>query len=195
MMLAACSGPPPQQQTQKPAEPAAPKVAISQFYPASPRVAKGESTQLCYGVDGAKAVRLAPAVEEVWPAMSRCFDVKPAHTTTYTLTADDGAGHSVSKTATIEVGGAPTTARGAAAARMIQDVTVSKLEVAHGEQVTICYTARNAASVKVTPGQGGQLTAERGCITDRPAQTTTYQVLATGASGQTDAEKVTVKVR
>ena len=78
---------------------------------------------------------------------------------------------------------------------MIQEVTVNKLEVASGEQVTVCYTAHGAASVAIRPGEAGSQSAERGCITDRPTHTTTYQVVATGADGRTDSERVTVKVR
>ena len=40
------------------------------------------------GVVNAKEVRLDPPVEKVWPSMSRCFDVAPANTPHYTLTAE-----------------------------------------------------------------------------------------------------------
>ena len=40
----------------------------------------------------ATVVRLDPPAEKMWPSMSRCFDVKPAKTTRYTLTAE-GADH------------------------------------------------------------------------------------------------------
>ncbi len=187
----ACSNPPPA--APKKEEPAAPSaVKITQFYAASPRIGKGDRTELCYGVEGASNVELTPRLDEVWPSYSRCIEAKPGTTTTYTLTARDAAGHSESKSATIEVG--PPVAK-RATGRIIQEVTVNKLQVAAGEQVTICYTAKNATSVKITPGQGAQQSSDKGCVTDRPAQTTTYEVAATGAGGATDSERVTVRVR
>ncbi|MBS1876428.1 MAG: hypothetical protein JSU00_24650 [Acidobacteria bacterium] len=184
------SAPPPAARKEEPA-PVAP-AKITQFYAVKPRIAKGETAQLCYGVDGAKQVELTPKAEEVWPAMSRCVDAKPASTTTYTLTARNEAGAAVTKTAVVEVGPAGA---GAGQARLIQEVTVNRLEVAAGEAVSICYTAPGASSVKVTPGEGAGQAAARGCVVDKPVKTTTYVVSAAGAGGATDTERVTVKVR
>ena len=62
----------------------------------------GEKSKLCYSVSNAKGVKIEPAAEEpVWPAFSRCVNVSPRKTTKYTLTIDDGAGHT--KTASVEV--------------------------------------------------------------------------------------------
>ena len=55
---------------------------------------RGKSTQICYGVVNAKNLKLDPPVAPVKPSAMHCFDVTPTKTTTYTLTADDGAGHS-----------------------------------------------------------------------------------------------------
>ncbi len=67
-----------------------------------PVVQSGEKSSLCYSVSNAKAVKIEPQTEEpVWPAYSRCVHVSPRKTTKYTLTIDDGAGHS--KTADVEV--------------------------------------------------------------------------------------------
>lgn len=184
LVLAGCSNPP------KPKEAPKSAVRILQFYAATPRIGKGEKGELCYGVEGASAVRLDPAVESVWPALTRCFEVAPAATTTYTLTASDASGHSATETTSIEVGAARPQRAG-----IITEVVVSKLEIAPGEQVTVCYTARSAASVTITPGLAGQQSPARGCITDRPAQTTTYRVVANGINGQSDSEQVTVRVR
>lgn len=74
------------------------------FY-ASPREAHpGESVALCYGVSNAKTVKLDPPSAAVWPSFSRCVSVTPpAGTTTYTLTADDGAGHTKSSSVIVQV--------------------------------------------------------------------------------------------
>jgi hypothetical protein len=74
---------------------------IQAFYASPGAVHRGESVQLCYGVANAKTVKLEPQDNPVWPSYSRCVDVKPTKTTTYTLTIDDGAGNS--KTQSLEV--------------------------------------------------------------------------------------------
>jgi hypothetical protein len=76
---------------------------ILQFYASSGQIAGGEKALLCYGVVNAKAVRLDPPVETVWPAVSRCFEVKPAKTTKYTLTADGAGGATVSESVEVVV--------------------------------------------------------------------------------------------
>ena len=75
---------------------------IAQLYaPAS--LAKGSTGKLCYGVVNAKTVTLDPPVDRVWPALTRCIEIKPARNTTYTLTATDAAGHSVQQSVAVEV--------------------------------------------------------------------------------------------
>jgi len=78
-------------------------VKILHFYTSSPAIAPGEKALVCYSVINATAVRLDPSVEKMWPAVSRCFEVTPAHRTRYTLTAE-GADHTtVSESIEIEV--------------------------------------------------------------------------------------------
>jgi hypothetical protein len=76
---------------------------ILTFY-AAPRVIKrGEHTSLCYGVAGAKAVRLEPAAGEVWPALTHCVQASPRKETEYKLIAEDAAGHSTTQSTTVTV--------------------------------------------------------------------------------------------
>jgi hypothetical protein len=72
-------------------------------YAANPPIIRaGEKSSLCYSVSNAKAVKIEPQTEEpVWPAYSRCVHVSPRKTTNYTLTIEDGAGHT--KSASVEV--------------------------------------------------------------------------------------------
>ena len=74
---------------------------IQAFYANPGAVHRGDTVQLCYGVANAKTVKLEPQENPVWPSYSRCVDVKPTKTTTYTLTIDDGAGNT--KTQSLEV--------------------------------------------------------------------------------------------
>jgi hypothetical protein len=79
------------------------ELAIQSFYGSPGMVHRGETVQLCYAVANAKTVTLVPQDSPVWPSYSRCVDVKPAKTTTYTLSAQDAAGHSVTQTLEIKV--------------------------------------------------------------------------------------------
>ncbi len=60
-------------------------------------------TNLCYGVTGAKTVRMEPPVDGVWPALTRCVQVSPRKDTEYKLIAEDEAGHSVTQNVTVRV--------------------------------------------------------------------------------------------
>jgi len=71
------------------------------FYADPGTIQAGDSADLCYSVSNAKSVKLEPQSELVWPAFSHCVNVSPRKTTKYTLTIEDGAGHT--KTAAIEV--------------------------------------------------------------------------------------------
>jgi hypothetical protein len=72
-------------------------------YSADPvEIHAGEKSSLCYSVSNAKTVKIDPPAEEpTWPAYQRCVNVAPRKTSGYTLTIEDGEGHT--KTATIEV--------------------------------------------------------------------------------------------
>jgi hypothetical protein len=79
------------------------ELRIMNFY-ASPGVIRpGSHATICYGVNGAKTVRIQPPVEEVWPAVSHCLQVTPRKDTEYKLIAEDAAGHSVSQSLVLKV--------------------------------------------------------------------------------------------
>jgi hypothetical protein len=77
-------------------------VKILNFY--GPReILPGSQARICYGVVNATAVRLYPPVERLWPALSRCFEVKPAESIRYTLTAEGKNSATVSNSIEIAV--------------------------------------------------------------------------------------------
>jgi hypothetical protein len=187
IFLTSCSSSPPPQSAPAAAKQRAAPPAIAQFYAQPAVIPKGGKTLLCYGVENATALRLDPPVEKVWPAMSRCFEITPAKTSTYALTAESADGQTTSKSVTVQVG---------PAAPKIRSVTLSAQEVASGEIVTICYKAENATSVRVTPSDlSGQNSPSTGCVTVKPKATTTYTVTAKGTGGQADTERAVIKVR
>jgi len=185
IFLTSCSSSPPPQSAPAAAKKAPP--VIAQFYAQPAVMPKGGKTLLCYGVENASAVRLDPPVEKVWAAMSRCFEITPAQTSTYALTAESADGQSVSKSVTVQVG---------PAAPKILSVTLSAQQIASGDIVTICYEAENATAVRVTPSDlSGQNSPSKGCVTVKPKVTTTYTVTAKGTGGQSDTESAVIKVR
>ena len=70
------------------------QLKITSLYSSASTIRKGQTVQLCYGVVNAKHAAFDPPVDNVWPSTSRCVDVSPEKSTTYTFHADDGAGHS-----------------------------------------------------------------------------------------------------
>ena len=77
------------------------EIAIQNFYASPGAIHKGESVQLCYGVANAKAVKLEPQSNAVWPSYAHCVSVSPTKNTTYTLTISDAAGNT--KTQSLQV--------------------------------------------------------------------------------------------
>jgi hypothetical protein len=159
---------------------------ITQLYAPQSSVPAGEPAKICYGVENAKSVWIAPPTKELSAALARCIEVEPKTKTTYTLTVEGAEGKRVSQDVTIAVGGARA---------KLANVNISALQVKPGETVTICYTAQNARSVTIDPAgyRGGS--SAKGCAAHKPLKTTTYVVTVTGVDGDRDQEQVTVNVR
>jgi hypothetical protein len=190
LLLAGCGAPPPPatKKTELKPDP----VKITQFWVTDHSIAAGETIQLCYGVENAAKVTLDPPVARVYPAISRCFEITPQQTTTFTFTAEDTAGRQTQAKATVQVGAARPA--GPAPVR-ISDVMVSALQVSPGYPVSICVKGKNAVSWTIEPGQWQKpATSEGGCVVDTPRQTTTYRITAHGAGGTADRESVTIRV-
>ena len=76
---------------------------ILSFYTSPISIHPGESAEVCYGVANAKSVQIDPPAGAVWPSYSRCVAVSPRTDTTYTLTAQDAAGHTKTVSVTLLV--------------------------------------------------------------------------------------------
>ncbi len=79
------------------------ELTFTTFEAADGTLKPGQSTELCYGVVNAKSVKLDPPIEQIKPSIRHCMDIAPKKTTTYTITADDGAGHTKSVSLTVHV--------------------------------------------------------------------------------------------
>jgi hypothetical protein len=69
------------------------ELKILTFYATPGVISRGQKALVCYSTVNARSVRLEPAVERMYPALSRCFEVAPLHDTRYTLIAEDPKGH------------------------------------------------------------------------------------------------------
>ncbi len=185
LLLTACSRPAPLSESK--AAPKADPPRITQFYTGSPQIARGENALLCYGVEHATAVSLSPPPQELTASPTRCVEVTPQSTTTYSLTATGAAGPPAKQELTVTVG--PPRVK-------IIEVQVSSVNIKAGDLISICYNVQNAKTAEIQPiGFRGPAGVSRACTTDTPRKTTTYVVSATGAGGDHDQEKVTVQVR
>jgi hypothetical protein len=163
--------------------PKAEPVKITQFYAPDKKIPKGLKGSLCYGVEHASKVELSPAVDDVWPSPTRCFEIAPKESTKYTLTAYGEDGSKTSQSVDVTVGSAPP---------RLYDLSVNSTLVNKGDQVVVCFKVENATSVKASPGH---LDAQANCVTDKPEKTTSYKIQALGSDRQIDSGTVTVKVR
>jgi len=82
-------------------------VRILQFYASVGTLVPGEKAQLCYGVENAKAVRISPMLQGVYPTHSHCLEIVPEHTTHYTLQAEGFDGTVAIRSFTLAVQDAP----------------------------------------------------------------------------------------
>ncbi len=78
-------------------------VRIIQFYASVGTVTAGQSAQLCYGVENARVVRIAPMLPGVYPSANHCVEVVPKHTTHYVLLAEGYDGKVETRSFTLSV--------------------------------------------------------------------------------------------
>lgn len=77
---------------------------ILNFYAMPAHIHRGDQVQMCYGVANAQSVTIEPDTgRQTWPSITRCIEVTPEKTTTYTLTAKDAHGKTQTASLTIEV--------------------------------------------------------------------------------------------
>lgn len=79
------------------------ELKVLNFYATAGPLQRGESAQLCYGVNNAQSVKIEPDLHNVPAAYSNCVKIEPKKTTTYTLTATDKAGNTQQAVLTVPV--------------------------------------------------------------------------------------------
>ena len=78
-------------------------VRILMFYASSGMLVTGEKAQLCYGVENAKSVSIAPLTGIVMPSARQCLEIVPKHTTHYTILAEGFDGRVATQSLTLAV--------------------------------------------------------------------------------------------
>jgi hypothetical protein len=82
---------------------ARPPVRILQFYATVGMITAGEAASLCYGVENARSVTISPSLEGIYPALRRCVEILPQHTTHYMIMAEGYDGHVATQSFTLPV--------------------------------------------------------------------------------------------
>jgi hypothetical protein len=160
-------------------------VRITQFYARSGEMTQDDPNLICYGVRNARSVRIEPPVDNLTPALNRCFFIEPQQDTTYTLVAEGVDGSQASESFQVRVRPAPPA---------ILMFTTSERKIPIGEAVTLCYGVAHARAVRMEPN-GWQLPpVAKNCTRFYPKASATYTLIATGDGGtERKAFSVTVK--
>jgi hypothetical protein len=141
----------------------------------------GDSATLQWNVTGATTVTISPGVGNV--ALSGSQAVSPAGTTTYTLTAQSGAGTQTANVI-ITVNPAPTPVTPV----IINTFSVDQSMITAGQSVTLKWNVTGATAVTIDPDIGS--VALSGSKTVSPAGTTTYTLTAQGSAGPQTADVI-----
>jgi hypothetical protein len=160
-------------------------VAITQFYARSGETTAGDQNLVCYGVRNAARVRIDPPVEDLTPALNRCFFVDPPQDTTYTLVAEGADGSQAEESFRVHVKPAP--------AAIVMFAT-SERRVPIGEAVTVCYGVAHATAVRLEPNGWPLPLGANNCTRFYPKATASYSLVATGEGGN-DRRAFAVTVR
>lgn len=172
---------------------------IIMFYATPGIIERGQETILCYGVANTDRVELDPPAAKISPALNRCIEVRPAVTTTYTLTAENDRGESQSQSLEIIVTGtrsakpspiAPDPAAGPKIAYFRLDETKREDGLTLHK---LCFRAWNAEQVEVQPEAFPASKVFQGCFAVAPKQRTTYTLTARGKDGAEVSESLTLE--
>ena len=153
---------------------------IVRFSATPATINSGQTSTLLWVVENATRVNIT-SVGDVQPGGTQ--DVSPAATTTYTLTATNQAGSATAQT-TVTVNVIPLL-------KITSFTATPPVSPSPGSPVVLACTAAGAVSITMAGSVFGPGTAT---TTVRPAQDTTYTCIATGPTGQTDQQSLTVKV-
>jgi phospholipase C len=141
-------------------------------------VTAGQSATLSWNSANATALSLDQGIGAV-SGPSGSITVNPAATTTYTITATDGT--------------AIAAAQATVNAPLSVTLTANPVNITPGQQSTLTWNSRGAATLTIDNGVGA-VSGAQGSVTVTPAQTTTYNITATDTGGHSATASTTVTV-
>lgn len=155
-------------------------VVLATLTASAATITSGQSVDLNWSTESATAASIDNGVGALIGTTGK-VTVKPTQTTTYTLTATNGAVTSTSQvTVTVNTS-------------LNVTLTATPLSVTAGQPVTLAWTSANATTLAIDNSVGA-VTPPSGQVTVNPSQTTTYTITATDASGGTLTATATVTV-
>jgi uncharacterized cupredoxin-like copper-binding protein len=148
-------------------------------------ISAGQSSKLCWQVNGATQISISPGVGGSLNA-NDCATVSPTQTTTYTLTAVNGAGQ-IQANVTVNVG----------QVQIISFTANPPFSPVQGAPVVLSWQTVNATSVTLV---GADLAPQtnlpvNGSLTINPMQNGVYTLTAYGPGGQTTSVSISIFVR
>ena len=149
---------------------------ILRFAASPATITKGGSSTLSWTTSGATQVNISSGVGSV--ALNGSTTVSPTQTTSYTLTATDSAGKTVTAVVTVTVS--------AGTVPQVLQFVANPQTITAGASSQLCWQVSGATSITIAPGVGTNLNAN-GCVTVTPTATTTYTLTATNSAGQVQA--------
>lgn len=156
-------------------------------FSASPQtINSGQSSQLCWQVNGATTINISGGVGSNVAANS-CATVSPTTTTTYTLTATNATGQ-IQASATVNVG----------STQILQFSANPEFSPSQGAPVVLTWQTSNATSVSLV---GGDMQSSpsglpvNGSFTVTPGDNATYTLIAYGPGGASVSAVIAVYVR
>ena len=156
-------------------------------FTASPQtINSGQSSQLCWQVNGATSINISGGVGSNVPANS-CATVSPQITTTYTLTATNAQG-TVNAGVTVNVG----------STQILTFSASPEFSPVQGAPVVLTWSTQNATSVVIVGGDTktvGTNLPVNGSLTVNPMDNATYTLIAYGPGGSSVSGVLSVYVR
>jgi hypothetical protein len=154
------------------------------FVATPPTIDAGQSTKLCWQVNGATNITITPGVGSNLNA-NDCATVSPTQTTTYTLTATNATGQ-IQANVTVNVG----------AVRILSFTANPVTSSAAGNPVILSWQTQNATSVVLIGSEiSPQNLQPNGSFTVTPITNSIYTLTAYGPGGQTVSVSISVFVR
>ncbi|MDR3703600.1 MAG: OmpA family protein [Candidatus Sulfopaludibacter sp.] len=156
---------------------------ILTFVATPQNISPGQSTKLCWQVNGATNISITNVGSNLNP--NDCATVSPSQTTTYTLTATNSTGQ-IQGNVTVNVG----------TVQILSFTANPVYSIVAGGAVTLTWATANASSVVLIGGDISPTNLNaNGNFTVNPLSNETYTLTAYGPGGQTVSVSISVFVR